>query len=217
MIVDEKLVNVISEIVLQEVKKIRRQQILAPVGVSARHVHLSKKDVEILFGKGYALTPLKDLSQPGQFAANETVELIGPKGRIQKVRILGPERAESQVEVALSDARNLGIKPPVRGSGELSGTPGITIKGGKGEITLSSGVIIAERHIHLSPRDAAVFGLKDGDKVKAFVEGEKGGIIEHIRARVDETYRLDLHIDTDDANALNILQGQYVRFEKMSS
>ncbi|MDF2612297.1 MAG: Propanediol utilization protein [Clostridia bacterium] len=216
MVYDEKLVRTISEIVLQEIQKIRRSQRLAPVGISARHVHLSKKDAEVLFGRGYALTHFKELSQPGQFAANEVVELIGPAGTIHKVRVLGPERPKTQIEVALSDARKLGLKPPVRSSGDIEGTPGIILKGPKGEVEIPFGVIISERHMHLSREEAKGFELQDGDKVRAFIEGPKGGVMEHITVRVHEDYRLDLHIDTDDANAFNIVQGQYLKFEKMN-
>lgn len=181
-----------------------------PVGISARHVHLERQHLDILFGEDYQLTFLKPLSQPGQFAAQETVEIIGPKGTLPSVRILGPERKQTQVEVAMTEARKLGIKPPVRTSGELSGTPGITIRGPKGEITILEGVMIADRHIHMTPEDALRYNVKDGQKVKVLIEGEKGGIMHNVTIRVNDKYALDCHIDTDDASAFLISQGQIV-------
>ncbi len=181
-----------------------------PIGISARHVHLERQHLDILFGKDYQLTFLKPLSQPGQFAAQETVEVIGPKGSLPSVRILGPERKQTQVEVAMTEARKLGIKPPVRTSGELRGTPGITIRGPKGEITIQEGVMIADRHIHMTPEDALRYNVKDGQKVKVLIEGEKGGIMHNVTIRVSEKYALDCHIDTDDASAFLINQGQIV-------
>ena len=217
MMDERQFVKVISKAIVQEIQKIQREGQYAPIGISARHVHLSKKDVERLFGPGYKLTPLKSLSQPGQFAAHEVVELRGPKGTLEKVRILGPEREKSQVELALSDGRKLGISPPVRASGDLANTPGMVVRGPRGEVVLQEGVIVAERHIHLSPEEAAGFNLKEGDRIRVFIEGKKGGVIEQITVRVNPNYKLDLHLDTDDANAFLLVQGQVVRFEKVNT
>lgn len=191
------------------------QEKVVPVGISARHVHLSQKDVEILFGKAYQLTFLKELSQRGQFASKETVELIGPKATIEKVRILGPVREEIQVEVSMSDARILGIKPPVRASGNLEGSPGILLRGPAGEVNAPRGVIVPERHAHMSIQEAANFGISDGDCIRVFVKGHSGGVMEMVKVRVKESYVLDLHIDTDNANAFGLSQGQELRFEKI--
>lgn len=210
----EKLIAYITDLVIQEVKQLEENQNTVPVGISARHVHLSQEHVELLFGKGYKLTHFKDLSQPGQFAAKEQVELIGPKGSIPNVRILGPIRANTQVEVAASDTRKLGIKVPVRGSGDIQGTPGIILRGAEGEVTISSGVIVAERHLHMSEEEAKQFNVKDKDIVKATIDGPKGGVMGQIVVRVNKDYALDLHIDTDDANAFNLTQGQRLNIEK---
>jgi len=129
-------------------------------GVSNRHVHLSREDLDLLFGKGYALTPTKDLGQPGQFACKEMVTIVGPKGSIENVRILGPERKDTQIEISLTDAFKLGVMPPVRDSGDIEGTPGITIIGPNGKLEKEKGVIIAKRHVHMHPSDAEKFGVK---------------------------------------------------------
>lgn len=211
--INADLVQYITEIVLKEIQKLSLKNTF-PVGISARHVHLSQKELELLFGKDAILTHLKDLSQPGQFAANELVELVGPKGTIQKVRVLGPLRPNTQIEITLSDARKLGVTPPVRGSGDIEGTPGLVLRGPKGEVQVDKGVIIAERHVHFSLEDAKEHDIKDGEKVRVFVEGPKSGIMEGVTVRVNKNYALDFHIDTDDANAFGLMQGQRVKFEK---
>lgn len=211
----DKLVQYVAELVLAEIRNIEIKNRIIPVGISARHIHLSQKDVETLFGSGYKLTFFKPLSQPGQFAAKETLELIGPKGIIKKVRVLGPVRPRTQVEISLSDARSLGITPPVRNSGDIEETPGVILRGPRGELQIECGVIIAERHVHMTHREAESFGLNDGEHIRVFVDGKKGGVLEHITVRVSDSYALDLHIDTDDANAFGLVQGQKVRFEKM--
>ena len=186
-----------------------------PTGVSVRHVHLCRADVERLFGAGYRLTPKKTLSQPGQFACEEQVTVTGPKGKIEKVRILGPERRESQVEMAFSDCRVLGIDAPVRPSGHIDGTPGCTLTAANGRsITLERGVIIADRHLHLSTAQAAAWGLKDGDVIAIRVDGPKPGVMEHVTVRAGDAYEMDFHIDTDDANAFQIRQGQWVSIKE---
>lgn len=211
----QNIVDQITQLVVAEIRKMQFQEKTVPVGISARHVHLSQKDVESLFGKGHQLTFFKALSQTGQFASKETVELVGPKGTIEKVRILGPVRPEIQVEVSLSDARLLGIKPPIRNSGNLQGSPGILIRGPKGEVHSSRGVIVPERHVHMSTQEAMSFGLSNEDYIRVFVEGQSAGVLEHIKVRAKDTYVLDLHIDTDNANAFGLSQGQKLRFEKI--
>lgn len=181
------------------------------VGVSNRHVHLSREDVEILFGKDYQLTPIKDLGQPGQFACQETVTIVGPKGSIENVRVLGPERKETQVEISLTDAYKLGLNPPVRDSGDLEGTPGITIIGPKGQVTKDRGVIIAKRHIHMHTSDAEKFGVKDKDIVKVIVEkGDRKLIFDDVLVRVSDKFALEFHVDTDEANAALLKTGDIV-------
>lgn len=178
-----------------------------PVGVSARHIHLSQEHVELLFGAGYALTEMKPLSQPGQYAANETVAVIGPKGAFPNVRILGPARKATQLEVSRTDSFALGVKPPVRESGNIAGSAGITIQGPAGEVTIEEGVIVAARHIHFHTSDAERFGIADKDRLRVRVGGDRGVVFEQVVARVSPDYALDMHIDTDEANAAGIQNG----------
>ncbi len=187
---------------------IEAQKIPIPIGVSAHHIHLSQEDLEKLFGPGYKLTPRAPLSQPGQFAAEEQVSLIGPKGRIDRVRVLGPVRNKTQVEIARTEEFRLGIDAPVRMSGDLSGSPGIIVEGPKGRIKLEEGVICAQRHIHMSPEDALRFGLRDGDVVRVRVEGKQREVIfGDVVVRVSPKYRLEMHLDTDEANAAEVSTG----------
>ena len=181
------------------------------VGLSNKHVHLSKEHIDILFGKGHELTPIKDLSQPGQFACDEKVDLVGPKRIIKGVRILGPARKESQVEISLSDAFTLGLKDvPVRDSGKLDGTPGIKLIGPCGEVELKKGVIVAARHIHLHTSDAEKYGLKDKDIVKVKVGGPRGVVFENVLIRVNDAYALDMHVDVEEGNAAGLANGDMV-------
>lgn len=185
------------------------------VGLSNKHVHLSQEDINILFGDGHELTPIKDLSQPGQFACDEKVDLVGPKRTISGVRVLGPSRKESQVEISLSDGFTLGLNNvPVKGSGSLDGTPGIKLVGPKGEVELKQGVIAAARHIHMHTTDAEKYGLKDKDIVKVKVEGPRGLIFENVLIRVHETYALDFHIDIEEGNAAGLTNCQMVEVIK---
>ncbi|KFZ22129.1 propanediol utilization phosphotransacylase [Thermotoga neapolitana LA10] len=181
------------------------------VGVSNRHVHLSREDLETLFGKGYELTPVKELRQPGQYAAKETVTIVGPKGAIENVRVLGPVRKETQVEISRTDAFRLGVRPPVRDSGDLEGTPGIVIIGPNGILVKEKGVIIAKRHIHMHPKDAEHYGVKDKDIVKVIVEsGDRRLIFDDVLIRVREDFALEFHVDTDEANAAMLNTGDLV-------
>ena len=175
-------------------------RIFVPVASSARHVHLCRADVERLFGAGYRLQRLKDLSQPGQFACKEQVTVVGPRGQLERVRVLGPERKATQVEVSLTDTFGLGIKAPVRMSGKTQGTPGCKLVGPAGSIELSEGVIVAARHLHLSAAQAALFGLKDGQTVRLRAEGERATVLENVIVRAGDGHDMEVHIDTDEAN-----------------
>lgn len=210
----EELIQKVTSLVLENWKRLSTRPFQVPVGISARHVHLSREHVDMLFGTGYRLTPSKALSQPGQFACEEQVAVCGPAGTLPKVRILGPERKQSQVEVASSDCRVLGIQPAVRSSGDLKGTPGILLKGPKGEVLLTEGVIIADRHIHMTPEDARWFGVLDQDRVNVVVNGPKGGELGQVLIRVTRDSKLDFHVDIDDANAFQLKQGQWVTIRK---
>lgn len=187
-----------------------------PIGVSNRHVHLTREHLDILFGKDYELTKAKDLSQPGQFAANETVTIIGPSLRpIEKVRVLGPLRKASQVEISMTDSYVLKVKTPVRESGNIAGSSPITLVGPKGVVTLSEGCIIANRHIHMSPADAERYGIKDGDTVNVSVIGKgKRTLWYDVQIRVNKDFVLEMHVDTDDANAAGIGNGSLVSIVK---
>jgi acetate kinase len=178
-----------------------------PIEVSAHHVHLSQEHVEALFGPGHRLTPDSELSQPGQFACKEQVNLIGPKGRVDRVRVLGPARCETQIEISMTEQFKLGIQPPIRESGDLKATPGVTIEGTRGSVVLDHGVICALRHIHMSPEDALRFGLKDKGMVRVRVHGGRELTFGDVLVRVDPNFRLAMHIDTDEANAAGIGTG----------
>ncbi len=183
-----------------------------PVGISNRHIHLSREDLDALFGTGYELTPIKDLSQPGQFACKEQLTIIGPSMRpIEGVRVLGPIRKQSQVEISMTDSYVLKLKPPVRESGSLVGSAPITIIGPKGIITLTEGCIIANRHIHMSPADGKHFGVNDGDYINVDVtSGTKRTRWYDVQVRVSDKFCLEMHVDTDDANAVGIKNGSTV-------
>ncbi len=184
---------------------------LVPVGVSARHVHLTQEHVEILFGKGYQLTKKKEL-MGGQFASNELVTIVGLKLRaIENVRILGPARGRSQVEISATDAVKLGVKAPIRESGDVAGSAPIALVGPKGALYLTEGCIVAKRHIHMAPKDAIAAGVSDGDMVSVKAENERGTVFHEVKIRVDESFTLEMHIDTDEANAAKIATGDSVR------
>ena len=173
------------------------------VETSARHVHVSPAHLAVLFGEGYTLTKKKDLSQPGQFACEERVAVIGPKGQFPAVSILGPERKETQVEISASDARTLGVNPPVRESGDLAGSAPCRIVGPKGEIEIDRGVIIAKRHIHMTVADAAEYGVEDKQIVSVKIDSpERSLIFGDVVVRVSDSYALAMHIDTDESNAV---------------
>lgn len=209
-------IELITKMVLEALSKSEEKTngYVVPVGVSARHVHLTQEHVEALFGPGYQLTKKKDL-MGGQYASNETVTIVGLKLRaIENVRILGPVRKASQVEVSATDAIKLGVKVPVRESGNIAGSAPIAIVGPKGALYLKEGCIIAMRHIHMSPKDAMAAGVKDGEIVSVKADNERGTIFNQVKIRVDESFTLEMHIDTDEANAAQIATGTTVTIIK---
>jgi len=200
----------LEEIVKRVVEEINKTHNI-PVGVSNRHIHLSQEDLEILFGKNTKLTPDKALSQPGQFSAEECVTLVGPKGSLEKVRVLGPVRKKTQVEILISDSFKLGVKAVIRESGKLEGTPGIAVVGTKGCLQLKEGVIVAQRHIHMSQEDSKRFNIVDGQLVKVKFGGIRGGIYEEVLVRVSNMYKLDFHVDMDEGNAMSLKNKDHVQ------
>lgn len=203
---ESKNIELITKMVIDAINQNEEKGngFMVPIGVSARHVHLTQEHVETLFGPGYQLTKKKDL-MGGQFASNETVTIIGLKLRaIENVRVLGPVRSATQVEVSATDAIKLGMNVPVRMSGDIAGSASIAIVGPKGAIYLKEGCIVAKRHIHMSPEDAARFGVVDKQVVKVRFESGRGGTLEDVPVRVDPSFDLEMHIDTDEANGLGI-------------
>ena len=201
-------VEEITRLVLQamESTKANKPEFKVPVGISARHIHLTQEDVEKLFGKGYQLTKKKEL-MGGQFASNEQCTIVGLKLRaIENVRILGPVRSKSQVEISATDARTLGVKAPTRQSGDTAGSEPIALVGPKGAIYLEEGCIVAARHIHLCLEDAKAAGLKDNDFVTVRMGNERGALLDNVKIRVDESFTTEMHIDTDEANACQVKQ-----------
>ena len=180
-----------------------------PISISVRHVHLSREHVEALFGPGHRLTRRSDLSQPGQFACEEVVTLRGPRNAIDKVRVLGPERPATQVEIARSDEFTLGVDAPIRPSGRLDGSTGLTLAGPAGTVAIERGVIQAQRHIHMHPDDAARFGVRNGQWVMVRVSGARGMIYDDVVVRVDSAFQLDMHLDTDEGNAADLKPGAF--------
>ncbi|MBP3910310.1 MAG: phosphate propanoyltransferase [Niameybacter sp.] len=191
----------IIERIANEIVNELKEKLFIPVEASGRHIHLSRADANSLFGEGYQFTKVKDLSQPGQYACKERVTVTGPKGSIHNVIVLGPERKQSQMEVSLTDALALGIKAPVRQSGDTKGSPGITVTNGSRSVTLAEGIIVAKRHIHMTPEDAQKFNVKDGEIVKVKVSGSRPVIFEDTVVRVSKDFRTYMHIDYDEANA----------------
>ena len=203
-------VEEITKMVLQAIEstKANKPEFKVPVGISARHIHLTQEHVEQLFGKGYQLTKKKEL-MGGQFASNEQCTIVGLKLRaIENVRILGPVRKESQVEISATDARALGVKAPTRQSGDIKGSAPIALVGPKGAIYLEEGCIVAARHIHLCPEDAKAAGVKDNDFVTVRMGNERGALLDNVKIRVHESFTTEMHIDTDEANACQVKQDE---------
>lgn len=216
---EQQTVEMITKMVLQtlgqmEEKSQKSGGYQVPVGVSARHIHLTQEHVEALFGEGYHLTKKKDL-MGGQYACNETVTVVGLKLRaIENVRVLGPVRKASQLEVSATDAMKLGIAAPIRESGNVAGSAPIAVVGPKGAIYLKEGCIIAMRHIHMSPADAQAAGVHDGDIVSVKADNERGTVFNQVKIRVHDSFTLEMHIDTDEANASKIKTGDKVTIIK---
>lgn len=184
------------------------------IGVSARHIHLSQEHVDILFGENYTLKKYKELYQVGEFACHEKLSVVTENGEINNVRVIGPTRQETQVEISKSDTRRLKIDPPVRNSGCLEGSSAIILKGPNGIVELKQGCIIATRHIHVSPEDAKILNVKNGEIVSVSVDGEKGGIMNNVYIKVKDNNRLEMHIDVDDANAFLLSNKDFVKLVK---
>ena len=211
---DNSNVELITKLVLEAVEKQKSSSgegYLVPIGVSARHIHLTQEHVETLFGEGYQLTKKKEL-MGGQFASNERVTIVGLKLRaIENVRVLGPVRKQTQVEISATDAISLGVNAPIRESGNVAGSAPIAVIGPKGAIYLNEGCIIAKRHIHMAPGDAMAAGVHDGDIVSVKADNERGTVFNNVQIRVDDSFTLEMHIDTDEANAAKIKTGDTVR------
>ena len=196
----DQLVALITEAVAKQLYDNPRANKI-PVAISNRHVHLSKEDMNRLFGADHQFKVVKNLSQPGQFAYDEKVTLVGPKGVLENVRILGPARTKTQVEISVSDGIKLGVKAPIRDSGELAQSAGLTLVGPLGSTTLPEGTIIAARHIHMHPDDATRFGVKDKDRINVKAPGTRGLVYNEMLVRVSDKFKLEMHIDIDEANA----------------
>lgn len=186
-----------------------------PVGLSNKHIHVSQKDLDTLFGEGYELTKFKDLSQPGQYACDEKVDIVGPKGSLKGVRILGPVRSKTQFELSVSDAFAMGVKPIVRNSGDVVDTPGAKIVGPKGEVEINEGIIVAARHIHMHPSDAERFGVADNDLVNVRVSGPRGLTFENVLVRAHKDFALEMHVDIEEGNACGLRNGDLVELIKV--
>lgn len=211
---DKEFRAIVERVILSELAKVGEPYV--PVMSSNRHCHLSQADVEKLFGPGYQLTKMRDLVQPGQFACNERVTIETEKGKMV-LRVVGPARKETQVELSLTDSVKLGLKPPIRMSGELENSPGCVLSNGDNRVTLSKGVIVAARHLHMSPDDANAYGLKDGDVVSLKVEGPRPALLENVLVRSGSAHLMEAHIDTDEANACALADGQLCRVIKKES
>ncbi len=207
---EEDLIRLITEEVVKELSQQHEYDLLIPVALSNRHIHLSYEDLAALFGSGYTLSKLKDLSQPGQYAAQETVRLVGPKGVLEDVRVLGPIRDQTQIELSFSDGYRLGVIPPVKASGDLDGTPGCVVAGPGGIVELDQGIIAALRHIHMSTDDGRRFGVQDKQMVKVRCGGSRALIFDRVLVRVNPDFRLEMHLDLEEGNAAGLKNGDRV-------
>ena len=213
---EQEIAAIVAKVVAEQLGKggcyqAENEDALIPVGISNRHIHLSQEDFETLFGAGATMTHFKDLSQPGQFACQEVMTIVGPGGAIERVRLLGPARKQTQVEVSVADCFKLGIKAPLRDSGDLAGSAPITIVGPKGSVNIPEGCIIALKHIHMHTDDAARLGLKDRDHVNVQTCGERNLMFQEVLIRVSDKFRLEMHVDMDEANAASLSNGDKVR------
>ena len=200
----EEFLRLVVRLVIEELLKLERS---VPIGVSNRHIHLNRADMDALFGEGSELTRVKDLGQPGQYAAAETVTSRGSKGELTRMRVLGPLREESQVEVSIGDGFALGVHPPVRESGQLEGTPGVKVIGRNGEVEMKRGDIAALRHIHLDPATAERMGVHDKQIVRVEIGGLRGAVLNNVLLRVSDKFAPEMHIDVEEANTLGVKNG----------
>lgn len=200
---EESLNYIVNEVV----KRLQSEEEGILVEASGRHVHLSKESVEILFGKGYKLTKKRELSQPGQYLCDEKVMIIGPKGTIQNISVLGPEREETQIELSKTDAVSIGIKAPVKMSGDIENSGSVIIATQNAVIKLDKGVIVAKRHIHITPEDAKKYGVSNNEEVSVKVIGERGVIFTNVAVRVSDKFETVVHLDYDEANACGFVKG----------
>ncbi len=207
--------NLLNEIVEEVINRVKKEAFIE-VEASGRHVHLSREDVDKLFGKGYNLTKLRDLSQPGQYACKERVTITGPKGSIKNVIVLGPCRKETQVEISLTDGAVLGVKAPIKQSGDLEGTLGIGISTENGCVQLDKGLMVAKRHIHIKPEDAKTFDVNDNEIVQVKVMGQRPLIFDDVVVRVSDSFETYMHIDYDEANACGYSKGTFAKIIKKS-
>ncbi|WBW94911.1 phosphate propanoyltransferase [Oceanirhabdus sp. W0125-5] len=203
----------VNYIVDEVIKRISREMTI-PVELSGRHVHLSKESVDILFGKGYELTPKRELSQPGQYLCHEKVTLIGPNGTFHNVAVLGPIRSITQVELSKTDCRSLGIEAPVRESGDIKGSASIVILGQKGILMIQEGVIVAKRHLHITPEDAKRFNVKDKEIIGIEIISDRSMVLNNVVVRVNENYRTRIHMDYDEGNACSYEKGTTAKIIK---
>lgn len=213
---EQEIAAIVAKVVAEQLGKggcyqVENEDALIPVGISNRHIHLSQEDFEQLFGAGATMTHFKDLSQPGQFACQEVMTIVGPGGAIERVRLLGPARKQTQVEVSVADCFKLGIKAPLRDSGDLAGSAPLTIVGPKGSVNISEGCIIALKHIHMHTDDAKRLGLKDRDHVNVQTCGERNLMFQEVLIRVSDKFKLEMHVDMDEANAASLSNGDKVR------
>jgi putative phosphotransacetylase len=204
---DRSFMNILSDQTVQKLTEQLMKQLFVQIEASGRHVHLCRNDIDRLFGQGYQLTKVKDLSQPGQYVCQERIAVTGPKGTIKNVVVLGPERKETQVEISMTDGLTLGIMPDIRQSGHIQNTPGATLSSEKNSVEIPQGVIVAKRHIHLHPEDAARFHIEDNEIIKIKVFGKRSLIFDEVVARVSPDFRTYVHIDYDEANACGFKKG----------
>ena len=216
MTVDTKQIEeIIMDVLKKQTDNIKtNEKADIPIGISNRHIHLSRSDLDICFGESYELTPIKDLTQPGQYACKETMTICGPKGAIEKVRVLGPVREKTQVEILAKDNFTLGINAPLRISGDISSSEGLTLIGPKGSVQLKEGTIIAKRHIHMTKDDAKKHGVDDGQIVSIQIAGERGGIYDNVIIRSNDNSATECHLDMEEANAFGITGDSKLRIIK---
>ena len=208
------MLNQKNEIIKDVIEQVLRENFFIPVGISNRHLHISREACDALFGEGYELTPIRDLDQPGQFAAEEKVDLVSGDRVLKGVRILGPLRNNTQIEISKTDARQIRKNPPIRQSGDIEGSESVTLRGPKGEYKIEEGLIVASRHAHISAEDAKKYGIEDGKAYSIEIGGKRPMIMKNVVMRVSDKYSTELHLDIDEANSADLNQGDYVKLLK---